>query len=213
VAYAILDEEDYATHSRYRWTANWDQAMKRYVAMRTEKIDRKSEKIYLHREILQLPRNPGRVTNRQAMFINGNSLDCRKCNLRVGDRGSAVMSRRRQNNAKTRFRGTGERVENGNHNGWYACFTYDNHLYRFRTIHGPQAEVHCAYLYNCCLDRLRDQYARRNVIPPNEMPSPEDQEKLRRIATAFLTQKGLLDANGNRARSTNNDSEPEGGEK
>jgi hypothetical protein len=212
VAYAVVDEEDNATQSRHRWFAHWQQGMNRHRAERCEQIGNKEVMVSLHREALQLPRNPGRGSNRRALFINGNALDCRKSNLRTGDYEAVRVSSRRRHTANNRFRGTKERVENGKHYGWRAYFTHYYRLYQFPILKGPQAEVHCAYLFNCCGDRHRDRYAQGNVIPPEEMPSPKDQEKLRQIATTVLTQKGLLDANWNLARPTNNHSEPGGRE-
>lgn len=78
---AFVDDDDYDRLNKYKWHAHNHKI--RFYAARSEiksvggKRDRKI--IYMHREVVHPPRD-GIIDH-----INGNGLDNRKSNLRVGD--------------------------------------------------------------------------------------------------------------------------------
>jgi hypothetical protein len=74
-AFALLDDEDFANFGGMRWFAHKSPNGKLYAARR-EVSGNSRIMLYLHREIM------GEDASRVG-FINGNTLDCRKENLRA----------------------------------------------------------------------------------------------------------------------------------
>lgn len=188
VAYTILDQADHEMFSPFRWSGKWTPGTRSYYARRFEEVDGKRVTIFLHREILGLPRNPGRAfLGEQVDHINHDTLDNRRSNLRVTDHAGNNGNQRRHRDATRRFRGTYPSA-----NGWRTEFRHRGKQYPFPVLHGPQAEVYCALLYNYAVEMLRDAHAQKNDIPTAELPPPDAQRKLRRIAEAKLRAKGLI---------------------
>lgn len=91
--FAIIDEEDYARISKHKWCCHkMGMVSKRFYASRSEKytVNKSRPTILMHREILGLymGREP------QVDHINGNSLDNRKCNLRIMTQVENSMAKR-----------------------------------------------------------------------------------------------------------------------
>jgi len=74
----LVDEDDYEKFSQYKWQYKLSRANKSYACRGKYVGNYKSKKLYLHREIMNCPK--GKVVD----HINGNTLDNRKCNLRIG---------------------------------------------------------------------------------------------------------------------------------
>jgi hypothetical protein len=187
VAYTLVDQPDYERFSGFRWRAVWGSCTRSYYAARYERIMGKCVTIFLHREILGLPHNPGCAPKEQGDHINHDTLDNRRSNLRVTDCVGNSGNRLRRRNAIHRYRSI-----RPTRKGWYAYFRHGGKDHLFPTLHGPQAEVYCALLYNYAVEMLRDAHAQKNDIPPDELPPPEVQRKLRRIAEVKLRAKGLI---------------------
>lgn len=77
---AKVDDEDYARLNRRKWHTNMSRGQV-YAARCVMGVDGKQKKRMLHYEVLGLSQPPekGKVVD----HINGDSLDCRKVNLRV----------------------------------------------------------------------------------------------------------------------------------
>jgi hypothetical protein len=72
----LVDAEDFAWLSAFRWRASHSGHSKFY-AVRSARIDGVERNLYMHRVIVNAP------PNLDVDHINGNSLDNRRCNLRV----------------------------------------------------------------------------------------------------------------------------------
>lgn len=73
---AIVDDEDFAWLSRWKWHCNAQGYAVRTVA-RSERVGGVTKKIRMHRELISVP------VGFEVDHINGDRLDNRKCNLRV----------------------------------------------------------------------------------------------------------------------------------
>lgn len=76
----LVDEEDAEKISHYKWQLNDSASNKIYFHVYTRNPDGTKTKIYLHRYLLNAEK--GTVID----HINGNTLDCRKSNLRITDK-------------------------------------------------------------------------------------------------------------------------------
>ena len=89
--FAIVDDEDFAWLSKYKWCANWSPWTKSFYAMRSSKIKKGNRHpISMAREILGLKYGD----KLQADHIDHDTLDNRRLNLR------AVTSRQNHFNLK-----------------------------------------------------------------------------------------------------------------
>ena len=77
--WAIVDQDDYAYFSRWRW--NMKRGRTNY-ARRAIGNGAKKKTLYLHVEIMKRWKNPPSEKHCTVDHRNGNSLDCRKKNLR-----------------------------------------------------------------------------------------------------------------------------------
>lgn len=185
VAYAIVDEADYSAFSSNRWFARWADQCRSYAPVRKEPIDGKTVAIYLAREILGLPRNPGRACNQQADHLDHNPLNNTRANLRVATYAQNNANRRRDRDATRRFRGV-----QSHGRGFQACFKHDgSQLYVLPTV---PVEAEAAFMFNHAVRLLRDPHAQVNDIPPHELPSQQRQDELTALVQNKLRSKGLI---------------------
>ncbi len=76
---ALVDDEDYADISQFKWFAQWDRHGKRFYACRTIPYEGKRHCVFMHRFLLSLPKGDKRLVD----HINLDSLDNRRSNLRI----------------------------------------------------------------------------------------------------------------------------------
>lgn len=99
---AIVDDEDFARLSKFKWHAGWQWQGKLFYAVRSapQDDDGKQSKIIMHREIMDAP--AGLVVD----HINHDTLDNRKCNLRICTQSENSMNRKgAKRNSKSGIRG------------------------------------------------------------------------------------------------------------
>lgn len=75
--FTTIDAEDYAQVSRHKWRSAKNGRDAQFYAARTTIIDGKRVTLYLHRQLMQPA--AGFIVD----HINGNTLDNRRCNLRI----------------------------------------------------------------------------------------------------------------------------------
>ncbi len=183
VAYAVVDDIDYRRFSQHRWMAMWNKTTRSYYAVRFAYVNEKFTAIYLHREILGLPRNPGRRAT-VGDHINHVTTDNTRGNLRPASRAESVMHRRQKRNAKSRYIGA------------HRC----GNKYQARICHaGVPAyfpvvvkESRAAWQYNLAAELLHPGFAVLNQIPEDEQPAPDEQQWLKQAVIDKLRAKGLI---------------------
>jgi hypothetical protein len=92
-----VDQEDHDRFAGHRWQKSTNGSGKFYVH-RSETVDGKTVKHYLHREILGLKRRDGKLVD----HVNGDTLDCTRENLRVTTARGNGQNRRKQRSYGTR---------------------------------------------------------------------------------------------------------------
>ncbi len=99
--YALIDAEDAPRVAPYRWYASYDGD--RWVAARGERVGHGAgapvRTVYLHRAILDAP------PELDVTYLNGDTLDNRKANLRLSARSERGARRRRNRNNTSGYRG------------------------------------------------------------------------------------------------------------
>lgn len=87
---AIVDDDDYARVSGFRWYAtSGTPDTPRYAARKRPARDPGPRVIYLHRELLNAP------SGLEVDHINGNTFDNRRCNLRLCSNYGTSRNRRK----------------------------------------------------------------------------------------------------------------------
>jgi len=76
---ALVDDEDYEELNKYKWHTKRDS--KRWYAVRTAREEKYKAPVYMHRQILELEYNDGKMAD----HINRDGLDNTRSNLRVVD--------------------------------------------------------------------------------------------------------------------------------
>ena len=96
---AIVDDEDYTWAARNRWFAHRDhRSHSAFYAYRTDRSSGKVQTIILHRVII------GAKFGEVVDHINGDTLDCRRSNLRVCQPGQNRANSRKYSGS-SRFKG------------------------------------------------------------------------------------------------------------
>jgi hypothetical protein len=104
--YVVLDAEDHARFGRHRWCLDSGG----YPRRASSRASGPRHHIYLHREILGLVFGDGK----QGEHINGDTLDCRRTNLRVADHALNQQNLTRLNaNSISGYRGVSWDKERG----------------------------------------------------------------------------------------------------
>lgn len=148
---AIVDEEDFDRLVQFKWSAGWINSG--WYGLRWTK----ERMVYLHRFIMSAEK--GQLVD----HIDGNTLDCRKVNMRITDNLGNSRNRCKVERAgnSSRFKGV-RRTPNGR---WVAQIKVDGrqfHLGRF------DREEDAAIAYNGAAERHFGDFARLNVLEESE---------------------------------------------
>ena len=98
--YAIVDPDDYRRLSKHKWYATGRHGNGHYAVRSVTTKNRKSGRIYMHREVIKAP------DNLLVDHINRNKLDNRKANLRP-----ATTAQNTRNQAKRKGRTTSSKYK------------------------------------------------------------------------------------------------------
>lgn len=127
--FALVDDEDYASVESYKWylypaggRSRLSYVYRVHYLGKNDKGTNKNKKIYLSRLILEFPM--GLVDH-----VNGDTLDNRRCNLRISTRSQNncnVSKRKSRQEIKSKYIGV---CWYGSRNRWLAQVTYgDKHF-------------------------------------------------------------------------------------
>jgi hypothetical protein len=97
---AIVDAADYEWLSQWRWYAQWAICTKSFYAARGESRG-KPQMFLMHRVILGLEKGDGFLVD----HINRNTLDNRRCNLRIVTPSQNRMNSKVRSDSATGFKG------------------------------------------------------------------------------------------------------------
>jgi hypothetical protein len=86
--YTLVDDEDFEYLNQFKWYAK-NCGKKKYAVRHYLKAYRNKSKKYMHRELLDAPKGL------QVDHINGDSLDNRRCNIRLCTSADNVRNRRK----------------------------------------------------------------------------------------------------------------------
>ena len=91
--FALVSKKDYERLSKYKWYARWSKCTQSYYATRSVRLPNgKQTPICMHREILRLKRGD----KRQGDHINHDTLDNRRCNVRIVTASENMHNRKKE---------------------------------------------------------------------------------------------------------------------
>jgi HNH endonuclease len=150
--HAIVDADDHEWLSQYKWYAGRPTSAGKIYARRNR---RGGGIILMHRQIMDAPK--GMVVD----HINGNSLDNRRCNLRLCTQTENIQNSRQRTDAKSRFKGVYPKDDK-----WYARVSHRGKVYYLGTF---DDDVEAAKARDRKASELYGPYAWLN-FPPEEPP-------------------------------------------
>lgn len=148
--FTIVDEESLSLFSTFRWQSMYDRHTKQYYARCHVKVDGKDSQQLIHRIITRA--KVGEIVD----HINGNTLDNRKCNLRLCTNAQNCRNKKKHHDNKSGFKGVKK-----HYNKWQAKITKDYVDYHLGTFDTP---LEAAKAYNKKAKILHGKFARLNVI-------------------------------------------------
>lgn len=96
----LIDDEDYDKIKNYNWFPYYDSHVDNYyIRANAPRNKGNSKTIFLHRFILNNP------DNTMVDHINGDTLDNRKCNLRICTKSQNMMNRKKHKKCSSIFKG------------------------------------------------------------------------------------------------------------
>lgn len=106
--FALVDDDDFVRFGRFKWYADWNKCTKSFYARRNAPaVTGRQRPLRLHRAIMNEP------ADMQVDHKNGNSLDCRRENLRSCTQLQNSRNRRVQKNSRTGILGIHFNKANG----------------------------------------------------------------------------------------------------
>ena len=171
---AIVDDEDYERISKHNWAVHPQRAG--YAVRKGNKKRGEPRTILMHREVLNAPRDA------QIDHINRNSLDNRKCNLRLATVQKNAFNRAKPNvKCTSRYKGVFQRKDQ---KSWSARIKHnDRHIELGRY----KEEAYAAAVYNYAARILFGEFRCENedaLIPETLLQS--DRSKIEMKCKAHL---------------------------
>lgn len=151
-----VDDDDYERLAIYRWYADASR-LSEVRAVRSINIgNKKTRRITLSREIMNAPKEL------KVDHINRDTLDNRKCNLRICTQGENCRNRSKMTNSKSKYKGIGW---NSTQNKWISKI-----VYKGKRIHLGVFVDECeaARVYNEAAKKYFGEFAYLNKIDGQE---------------------------------------------
>jgi hypothetical protein len=155
--YVIVDDDDFAELSKYKWCAMSNGGKRQLYALRNLKRTETGYRphMLMHRQILK-----ARV-GQQVDHLNGNTLDNRRCNLRFSNTSQNAANRQKRG-GNSRFKGVMiTRRTYGLNKRWRAQIGLSGKSYHLGYFH---TEEEAALAYNQAALRQFGQFARLNQL-------------------------------------------------
>jgi hypothetical protein len=182
VGNVLVDEASFKVLGQYIWRKLYYIKTRSYCAMRGERRGGKYIPIYMSREILGLPRNPGRGGD-VADHKNHDRRDNTPGNLRVATNIQSNENRRGCGSSH-RFKGYSE-----NKDKYQPRIGGSGSRIYFDSV---STEIDAALMYNYAAGLVQGEYAKLNAIPEDEMPSRKIRWKLMGIVVEKLMLEGVI---------------------
>jgi hypothetical protein len=159
---AIVDVADYEWLNQFNWHAQWQPRTHSFYALRWKD----GTTVAMGREILGLPDHTSESDRREADHQNGNTLDCRRDNLRAATPAQNVRNRKRHRTNRSGFKGVRQSGQK-----WSAKVCA-----RGRTIYigGFETAEHAARVYDSVARVLHGEFARCNFPENCEVSKKND---------------------------------------
>lgn len=138
----LIDDEDYEKISNRKWRVkkNSENCIyfinQKYDAENYRRTGNPSCAFYLHRIIMGLVKGDGKIVD----HINGNTLDCRKVNLRIVNKAQNQFNAKMQKNNTTGLKGVTRRTKNR----WQARIMHYG-KYTYLGLFDSPEKAHAAY--------------------------------------------------------------------
>jgi hypothetical protein len=156
--YALIDAADAAIAIQYRWTRLKQPGGNMYARANVYHGHGQSETVYLHRVLMQPP------DGMDVDHINGDTLDCRRSNMRICTEQENTYNRRKRRTAK-RSRYVGVFQVASAPNRWYARIMQDGRAF---PLGGHGTEEEAARAYDRAAKMLRGEFAYLNFPDESE---------------------------------------------
>lgn len=148
---ALVDKEDYERLNKHKWCARKSKSTGQFYAIRNVRLDGRHFTVYMHREILGIPPRDPRIGDHRNP---SETLDNRKCNLRITDRSGNNSNRRIHKNSTSGYKGVTWHKRIGK---WYAQIS----KHKKKIALGYFSSAHSAYEAYCeAAVRLHKDFAR-----------------------------------------------------
>jgi len=153
--FAIVDDADFQLLSEFRWCYRAERDGKQGYAVRHVKTDGKDRLLYLHRQLMQPEKG------QTVIFLNHDSLDCRRENLRAVSIKEARHHQRVRSNSKSGIKGI---RYNARAQTWTARMYRDGQLVTIGTFNWRQDAI--------------DAYEKRMKSENRDLPKGPDRVEL-----------------------------------
>src|SRR5688500_18808863 len=156
--FALVDNEDYNSLSKYKWYLSSSRDKIHYYAYRGCRTYKKTRTIFMHREIMKAPKGT-KIDHK-----NRNNLDNRKNNLRFATQTENMCNRPQQNNNSSGYKGVFERRNK-------TCITYCariGHNKKYTILGFFKTKLEAAVAYNIAAKKLHGEFAFQNEIKLND---------------------------------------------
>lgn len=152
---ALVDDEDYALVSQFKWHACYDKSKDGWYA-RSSRGKGPPGLVNMHRLIMQ----PGQL---EVDHVNGDSLDNRRSNLRLCTRRQNSMNQKNHKNSTSKYKGVSWYTRE---NCWRAAITvYGN----YKLLGYFDNEKEAAQAYRVAAQKYFGEYALRDEYTFNDL--------------------------------------------
>jgi hypothetical protein len=158
--FSLVDDEDYERLNQHKWYAHKENKMSYYAVRQTSRaLGAKRFQIRMHREVLGIGQSDKRICD----HINGDTLDNRRCNLRLATFAQNMFNTaKRTRIATSKYKGVSWSIQTCNGNGkWRAQIRYNK---RFIHVGMFVNEIEAAKAYDKAAKKYFGEFARLNNV-------------------------------------------------